>query len=1067
MAVGIRLLGDFAISVGDREVPSDAWTRRQAAALVKLLALAPNRALHRELVIDALWPDLSIQEAAPRLHKAAHFARKVLGEPTSLTVRGDVIALFPDEDVTVDAFRFDEMAETALGKGTVAAAEEAVAHYGGVLLPHDLYEPWTENVRERLRLRHLQLLRQARRWEDLLTLDPADEDAHLALMRARADAGDRRGALLQYDFLERALEHELGVEPSAAATALRDELLAAAPAPPPAIEHASDQVSSRSPLDEAREPAPARTTDAAWPLIGRSSELAMLVAHFEDQTRGGVLLTGDAGMGKTRLADEALRAATAAGVVTARAAGHPGARAVGLAALAHLLPGELLGTSSGDGELERASLFHRARNALTASLQPGQRMLLVIDDVDQLDELSRALVASLVVDRSVFAVLTLRSGGPPLPSIEHLTKDGHLARLELGALDPEAAEVLLHRVLGRPMVAPAIGKLVGASMGNPGILRELVDAARASGALAVANGIWHLDGDLPSTPTLESLVTERLVGVRGETEHAVELLSLAGDLDLEVLISLTSEDAVDDVDRRGLLLVRTEDRRTVVDLAHPLYGESIRARLSPLRSRRLQRELADAVEARGARRRGDEFRVVVWRLEGGGDAEPELLIRTARLALLDGRHDIAERLLRRLPVDHRPPAAVQLLAELHFRRGDAEGADALLAGLDLLTVDDHHRAQIARRRASTQFYRTTDYRPSAALLQDEIALTSDPNARRALEATLAMTWANGGQITRSVELAESILPEASGSTRLELLRALSLALTAAGRSDDAVERAREGRALRSSLDADAMLPGLTMLLFAELVALTQSGAIDEGRRIAEHARRQHLSGTMIWLETARGNLELMAGRPSTARRSLEAVVNDARARGHGPTERHVLALHASTLLVEGDVDSAAVELARVASLEDSHRGLFHPEIDRAHAWLEAARSDHQAACARLMESADDAAQRGARGVEATLLHDAVRFGALDAFDRLGALSITAQGELAPARLRHAAGLVAGDAGLVTQAAEQFADLGAGLPAAFARADLDDMAARRGPWTGGRIDVRHQLASSASDSLSAV
>src|SRR5690606_14478965 len=74
----------------------DGWGRRQAAALVKLLALAPGRRLHREQVIDALWPDQTLDEATPKLHKAAHFARRALGQPAGVALRDDIVSLLPD-----------------------------------------------------------------------------------------------------------------------------------------------------------------------------------------------------------------------------------------------------------------------------------------------------------------------------------------------------------------------------------------------------------------------------------------------------------------------------------------------------------------------------------------------------------------------------------------------------------------------------------------------------------------------------------------------------------------------------------------------------------------------------------------------------------------------------------------------------------------------------------------------------------------------------------------------------------------------------------------------------------
>src|SRR5215204_6352592 len=77
--VEIRVLGGFEVSVDGRRVPAPAWQQRRASELVKLLALAPRNRLHREQVIDALWPDLPPDAGAANLRKAAHYARAALG----------------------------------------------------------------------------------------------------------------------------------------------------------------------------------------------------------------------------------------------------------------------------------------------------------------------------------------------------------------------------------------------------------------------------------------------------------------------------------------------------------------------------------------------------------------------------------------------------------------------------------------------------------------------------------------------------------------------------------------------------------------------------------------------------------------------------------------------------------------------------------------------------------------------------------------------------------------------------------------------------------------------------
>ena len=97
--VRIALLGGFDVVVAGSTVPRAEWRRRQAANLVKLLALTPGRALHREQVTDRLWPDLDVEAAGPRLHKAAHYARRSLGSLRALVLDGEIVALFPDDRV--------------------------------------------------------------------------------------------------------------------------------------------------------------------------------------------------------------------------------------------------------------------------------------------------------------------------------------------------------------------------------------------------------------------------------------------------------------------------------------------------------------------------------------------------------------------------------------------------------------------------------------------------------------------------------------------------------------------------------------------------------------------------------------------------------------------------------------------------------------------------------------------------------------------------------------------------------------------------------------------------------
>jgi DNA-binding SARP family transcriptional activator/pimeloyl-ACP methyl ester carboxylesterase len=222
--VDIRLLGGFDVDVDGRAIPSSAWSRRDPRSLVQLLALAPGRRMHREQVMDALWPDVDVAVAAGRLHKAAHFARRTLGAKQSLVLGRDTASLLPDMDVTIDVDAF----ERAVRDGAIG---RALALYRGDLLPEACYEEWAFVPRERSRLRYREVLRGAGRWSELTELEPTDEHAHVQLMQSLIAAGDRVGARRQFARLERVLADELGIGPSPEAVACFE---AAADERPPA-----------------------------------------------------------------------------------------------------------------------------------------------------------------------------------------------------------------------------------------------------------------------------------------------------------------------------------------------------------------------------------------------------------------------------------------------------------------------------------------------------------------------------------------------------------------------------------------------------------------------------------------------------------------------------------------------------------------------------------------------------------------------------------------------------------------------------------------------------------------
>ena len=234
-ALQVRLLGGFQVVIAGQPVRESVWRQKRAAAIVKLLALEPTHRLHREHLIDTLWPELESEAAANNLRVALHHARQGLraagaAADVFLTRDGEVIALGPPELITVDVDAFSTALRAAWQSIDPAASQAALDHYGGDLLPEDLYEDWASSQRTGLRTSYLTLLRRqaslhAQRgelgpaiaaYERLLAAEPLDEETHVALIRLLAQHGQQRQALERYDRLVALLARELDEPPQPA-----------------------------------------------------------------------------------------------------------------------------------------------------------------------------------------------------------------------------------------------------------------------------------------------------------------------------------------------------------------------------------------------------------------------------------------------------------------------------------------------------------------------------------------------------------------------------------------------------------------------------------------------------------------------------------------------------------------------------------------------------------------------------------------------------------------------------------------------------------------------------------
>jgi DNA-binding SARP family transcriptional activator len=134
MSIEVGLMGGFSVVVDGEPLPERAWRLRKARTLVKLLALASKRTLHRGQVIDLLWPEHEPHRAANNLDQAVYAARRAL-EAEAIAAHDELLTLTPACTVDVDAV--EDAAAAARAGGTSEAFEAAIDLFAGDLLPED------------------------------------------------------------------------------------------------------------------------------------------------------------------------------------------------------------------------------------------------------------------------------------------------------------------------------------------------------------------------------------------------------------------------------------------------------------------------------------------------------------------------------------------------------------------------------------------------------------------------------------------------------------------------------------------------------------------------------------------------------------------------------------------------------------------------------------------------------------------------------------------------------------------------------------------------------------------
>jgi DNA-binding CsgD family transcriptional regulator len=737
----------------------------------------------------------------------------------------------------------------------------------------------------------------------------------------------------------------------------------------------------------------------------------------------GVVLSGAAGVGKTRLAAELVGRAARLGRRTAWTLGTHSMRAIALGAFDHLVPAT-------------ADAIPAVARALCP---PGAgRLVLGVDDAHLLDDRSAELVEHLAATGSAFVVATVRRDEQHPDQVGALWTRHGLRRVELQALSHREVAELLVAALGGPVDAATSARIASASGGNPLFVRELVLAGRDRGALRQRDGTWCWSGDLTGGPRLAELVARRLDALVPAELDALQVLALAEPVGTAIMAAVTGPDAVGSLVRHGLAVVATEGRREFARTAHPLYAEAARNRLGPLRRREIHRALTDALAATGARGGDDVVRLSLWQLEAGVAGDPGRFLAAARRALATSDDALAARLASAAAQCGGGVTATVLHADALHRQGRHREAAELAGGPP---ADPELIAEWGLVAASIRFRGFGDVDEAERILRHSEGLCGEA-ARHGLLAERAAVALARGRIAEAGALAESVLAGTDDEpVRVRASTTATSAWAIAGRAASAAGAAAE--ALRAADRLSREQPALTAeLLAAQVRAALVAGDLDGAERLA-HAH------------DLRGRWAVLIAEVLLNRGHAGAAMEHLRTAAEAPAEIAVwaAALMGKAAALAGDGRASASATARAEELMRPSAKLFRGPVVLASAWTAAVEGRPGTARRLARAAAALAADAGQRSYELVALHDALRMGDTGAAGPLARCAASVEGDFAAAAGRHALAVLDGGGAALMDAARTFDRLGFGLHAA----ELAAVAAEAFQREGRRASRRAALA----------
>lgn len=775
--------------------------------------------------------------------------------------------------------------------------------------------------------------------------------------------------------------------------------------------------------------------EADWPLVGRDEELLVIDTALRRRPGSwGVVLGGAPGVGKTRLARESLSRANV---------GRGSAYWIAATASAQHIPLGALALLVDDPGGDAMRIIPRVADALAA--RGSDQPLIAVDDAHLLDDVSASVIQQLVMQRRAAVILTVRSGAPAPAAIRSIWKDGYLDRIEVQQLSSEEIATLLAAALDGPVEQDSARRLYELSGGNVLYLRHIVAGELAAGHLVEHGGVWRWLRGLIVSPELAELVESRLVGIPEGFAELLDVLALAGPLELSVVERLMPLEVIERAETAGLVVVGDELTSPVVRLGHPLYGEVRHTRLGGLRTRRLRGAIARALAQEADGSPAAVLRRAVFCLDSDLPTDPELLTAGAQAAL----HLLDWPLGRRLATAAvEAGGGVESSLVLSYALGfgvDPPAADRLLEELEITASDDLARLQATAPRAGHMYFVQGRVEEAVQLLERSRSVLRDPALQPVLDGMSAMFAAMSGEVAASLQLADGALAKGPLPPLIELCAhwARAAALGAAGRTDELGEA--DDRVHRAAAGSyESCLPRLG---YGELHvrALRLAGRVEEAADLAARFRPSVRDAGILTLmaESIVAHAALAHGRVRSAREAVEHCIASLRGVDHSGwvyTSSMTLT-KARAMAGDGQGARAAAELME----REYHPGFDTYEPDRllAISWTEAAEGSTTAAIRLAKEAARSATEHGQSGYEAYALATAVRFGDHAMAERLVELSAIVDGPRVVAATQQALALRGSDGTGLLTASQAFEKMGDLLSAADAAAQAASCYAAHG------------------------